>query len=401
MNEQTQDLQPTTRKKSLLIAMANKYSMDPEAFQKTIKATVMPANASNEQMAAFLMVANEHDLNPVTKEIYAFPAQGGGVTPVVGIDGWINLAQRRIEFDGIEFDFNADETGKPESCTCRVYRKDRTRPIVVTEYMAECRRDTPSWRSHPRRMLRHKAAIQAIRYAFGFSGIKDEDDADVIYANAAVFEHEPAHDAYASAAIMKAARQIEEPSTTVDENPERTTAGQEQETARQSGQFPVKGEDGIWRDSRGFAFDQRVHGMSREGIPAVSKADHFCKRRGCDPQLYAEVERAAQVALDSPGEDDGHQELPDSSDDQTPDSGSAPTDTASHAAGSEMHGSSGVTFGFPEINSAIARAVSSDACDEAQDMLTLFGGPADQREELEGMIESRRTRLAALAGGTA
>ena len=173
---------------SLIAAMAARYNMEPSAFQATIKATVMPTNATNEQMAAFLLVANEYDLNPITKEIYAFPAKGGGVTPVVGVDGWVNLAQRRPEFDGMDHEWEHDEKGEPVACTCKIWRKDRSRPVVVTEFMAECKRGTDPWRSHPRRMLRHKATIQAIRYAFGFAGIKDEDDAEVIYGNATIVE---------------------------------------------------------------------------------------------------------------------------------------------------------------------------------------------------------------------
>jgi hypothetical protein len=47
--------------------------------------------------------------------------------------------------------------------------------------MAECRRDgVGPWKSHPRRMLRHKAMIQCARIAFGFVGIYDEDEAQRI-----------------------------------------------------------------------------------------------------------------------------------------------------------------------------------------------------------------------------
>lgn len=169
---------------SLIGTMASRYGMDPAAFQATIRATVMPAGATNEQMAAFLLVANTYGLNPITREIYAFPARGGGITPVVGVDGYINLAQRRAEFDGVEFEFADDAAGKCLSCTCRVWRKDRSRPVEVTEYMSECARATDPWKSHPRRMLRHKALIQALRLAFGFAGIHDEDDAEVIAAPA-------------------------------------------------------------------------------------------------------------------------------------------------------------------------------------------------------------------------
>ena len=46
--------------------------------------------------------------------------------------------------------------------------------------MDECARNTDPWKSHPRRMLRHKATIQAARIAFGFAGIYDEDEGERI-----------------------------------------------------------------------------------------------------------------------------------------------------------------------------------------------------------------------------
>jgi RecT family protein len=42
--------------------------------------------------------------------------------------------------------------------------------------MAECVRATDPWKKWPNRMLRHKAAIQCARYAFGFSGIMEPDE---------------------------------------------------------------------------------------------------------------------------------------------------------------------------------------------------------------------------------
>jgi len=46
--------------------------------------------------------------------------------------------------------------------------------------MAECRRGTGPWQSHPKRMLRHKAMIQCARLAFGYGGIYDQDEAERI-----------------------------------------------------------------------------------------------------------------------------------------------------------------------------------------------------------------------------
>ena len=160
---------------SLIAMMASKHNMDPEQFARTVRATVMPANHTNEQFAALMLVAQEYDLNPIVKEIYAFPAKGGGIVPIVSIDGWINLVNSHPQSDGFEFEFEHDEDKKLVSCTCRMFRKDRSRPVAVTEYLAECKRSTDPWKME-HRMLRHKAMIQAARLAFGFSGVYDDDE---------------------------------------------------------------------------------------------------------------------------------------------------------------------------------------------------------------------------------
>ena len=165
------------QEKSLIVAMAGRYSMEPAKFVQALKATVVPKGASDEQFAAFLMVAKEYDLNPLTKEIFAFPSRGGGITPVVSVDGWIKMANSHPQFDGLETEDHLSE-GKLAAITCRVYRKDRGHPTTCTEYMEECRRSTDVWRQWPARMLRHKATIQALRLAFGFSGIVEPDEAE-------------------------------------------------------------------------------------------------------------------------------------------------------------------------------------------------------------------------------
>lgn len=164
---------PVPQKVSILAKMAGKFSVEPAMLQKTLADTVFKG-ATQEQTVALLIVADQYGLNPFTKEIYAFPAKGGGIVPVVGIDGWLRVINEHPQFDGM--DFEQDE----EQCTCKIFRKDRTRPIVVTEYHSECSRDTDPWRKCPKRMLRHKAIMQCARVAFGLVGIHDEEDARTI-----------------------------------------------------------------------------------------------------------------------------------------------------------------------------------------------------------------------------
>lgn len=154
--------------------LAESYHLnDGQEVMSVLKATVFKGNMSEAQMATLLMVANQYGLNPLTKEIYAFPDKNNGIVPVVGVDGWARIINSHPQFNGMAFNEDA------ESCTCIIYRKDRDHPIAITEHRSDCARSNSGpWQSHPKRMLRHKAMIQCARMAFGFSGIYDPDEAE-------------------------------------------------------------------------------------------------------------------------------------------------------------------------------------------------------------------------------
>jgi phage recombination protein Bet len=163
----------------LVKIMAKDTQLDPAAFASTVMRTCFQENVTKEQFIAFLMIAKEHKLNPITREIYAF-AKGGKVTPIVSIDGWLKIINTHPHFDGMDFADSLDDDGKLVSVTCKIYRKDRKHPTLVTEYLSECKQDTIPWNKWPIRMLRHKATIQCARYAFGFAGIYDADEGERI-----------------------------------------------------------------------------------------------------------------------------------------------------------------------------------------------------------------------------
>lgn len=189
-------IQPVKRQ-SLVQKFAARYSVDPDKLLPALKATafkIKNGEATNEQMMALMIVADQYGLNPWTKEIYAFPDKNG-IIPVVGVDGWSRIINENPQFDGMEFTqsetIETPERGKPcpEWIECTIYRKDRSRPIKVREYLDEVYRkayqgnngpiDGP-WQTHTKRFLRHKAMIQCARVAFGFAGIYDQDEAERI-----------------------------------------------------------------------------------------------------------------------------------------------------------------------------------------------------------------------------
>ena len=193
-------------KGALIAKFSEKFGVDQNQLAGILKATCFkqsskkgqpPADVTNEQMAALLIVADQYGLNPFTKEIFAFPDKNKGIVPIVSVDGWIRIINEHPAFDGMEFRYSdniitIDSDAKPcsEWIEVMLYRKDRSRPTIIREYLEECYRPAFTgsgqngnykvkgpWQSHTRRFLRHKALIQGARTAFGFSGIYEEDEA--------------------------------------------------------------------------------------------------------------------------------------------------------------------------------------------------------------------------------
>ena len=190
--------------KSLVTRIATRYGVDSTKFFDTLKATAFKQKdgsaPTNEQMMTLLIVAEQYNLNPFTREIYAFPDKQNGIIPVVGVDGWSRIINDHPEYDGIEFVYSdkmvrmdGAKVDSPEWIEAIIYRKDRTRPIKIREYLDEVYRapfkgngrngsyvvDGP-WQTHTKRQLRHKGIIQCSRIAFGFGGIYDQDEAERI-----------------------------------------------------------------------------------------------------------------------------------------------------------------------------------------------------------------------------
>lgn len=158
-------------------SIAKVYDLDAPAFIQTVKAVAMPSNISNEEFLACCMVAREHALNPLTKEIYFMKTKAGTIQPIVSVDGWIRKCNEHPQFDGLEVTDVRDPDVNVVAMTCSIWRKDRSRPTVVTEYLSECKANGgPVWAKSPLRMLRNRVICQCARVAFGFAGIMEPDE---------------------------------------------------------------------------------------------------------------------------------------------------------------------------------------------------------------------------------
>jgi phage recombination protein Bet len=174
----------TVKPPSIIAAFGDRYGMDANKVISIVQETVFRASKpedklSTEEVAAALIVCNQYELNPFTKEIFCFRSKGK-ILIVVSVDGWSTIINRQVALDGIEFEEHFDESGKIYSVTCVMYRKDRKMPTKLTEYTHECKRDTIPWGTMPIRMTRNRAFVQCARITFSISGLIDEDEAQTI-----------------------------------------------------------------------------------------------------------------------------------------------------------------------------------------------------------------------------
>lgn len=186
-----------SKSKSLVARMGEKYGVEGAKLFHTLKNTAFKprgrdaVEATDVQMMALLIVAEQYGLNPFTKEIVAFPGGAGEITPVVSVDGWSRIINEHPAFNGVEFVYSESHIKEPGSKSCPewieavIHRKDRTQATRIREYLDETyqasRGKFPGpWQTHTKRMLRHKALIQCARVAFGFAGIYDPDEAERI-----------------------------------------------------------------------------------------------------------------------------------------------------------------------------------------------------------------------------
>lgn len=189
---------------SVLIRMAAKYGCDTDKFYNTLKTTCFRVKVKNEkgqyvfrapteaEFLTLLVVAEQLGLNPMLGELYAFPDKAGGIVPIVGVNGWRQIAASNPEYAGVRFEISQElETIEAAHITAPSYIstfvKVRRPDGFVFEsqgiafFSEKFRGDSEAWRKYPRQMLLNKSLIQALKNAFpSCAGLYDDDDASAM-----------------------------------------------------------------------------------------------------------------------------------------------------------------------------------------------------------------------------
>jgi hypothetical protein len=168
----------------IVAQMSKQIGVDGMMLLHTIQ-TMLPKGTNFATLMTCVSVASDLGLNPMTKQIYFMPAKGGGIQPIVSVDGWIAMANRHEDFAGWgEFKPTFLEDGTTlVSMTGTMHHKHREFPTVITEYFDECSKAGPVWKTHPMRMMRNRTLSQLVRVALGISGVMDADEFQQWQAN--------------------------------------------------------------------------------------------------------------------------------------------------------------------------------------------------------------------------
>jgi hypothetical protein len=119
-------------------------------------------NPNDPTHQAALLACERYELDPLLKHIVVIPRGG----PYITRDGWLHIAHRSGEFDGMEV---ADTGETPTHWTAKVavFRKDMGRPFTYVGRYPK----SGSNKTHGPEMAIKVAEVAALRRAFPVSGV--------------------------------------------------------------------------------------------------------------------------------------------------------------------------------------------------------------------------------------
>ncbi|MFA7122111.1 MAG: phage recombination protein Bet [Bacilli bacterium] len=141
-------------------------------------------NCTDNEFLLLMQLAKTYQLDPFAKQIWAVKYPGAPAAAIFcGRDGFLAIAHRSGQFDGMESGTRTDEKEGLVGW-CKVYRKDASRPFSVevsaSEYIQKNKQGevTRFWREKPKTMIQKVAEAQCLRRAFSVSGLYSPEEID-------------------------------------------------------------------------------------------------------------------------------------------------------------------------------------------------------------------------------
>jgi phage recombination protein Bet len=155
-------------------------------------------NTSDRELAYFLSVAKQSGLNPFMKEIWCYKDNRSNLLVFAGRDGFLAKAQTNPSYSGIrssevrtndEFGidiannkikhtFGKDDRGTIIGAYAIAFRKDGE-PTIEWADIKDYDKKQFTWESHKAAMIKKVAETNALKKAFGITGIQSEYDYEI------------------------------------------------------------------------------------------------------------------------------------------------------------------------------------------------------------------------------
>ena len=144
---------------------------DERVMVETLKQTVAKG-ATDAQFRMFIEVCRATGLDPFLREVWFVPSVG----IMAGRDGYLAIANKHPQFDGMSTHVDRDDKMVPIKATCTVWRKDRGHPIICEAYYSEYKKGGNVWSQYPSAMISKVAEVLALKRSFAINGVVTEEE---------------------------------------------------------------------------------------------------------------------------------------------------------------------------------------------------------------------------------
>lgn len=134
--------------------------------------SIAAKGATDAEFELLVHMANKYNLDPLAKQIWCIKRNPASPALIMtSRDGYLEIAHKSGQFDGIEHGTIDDEKGLPIKAWCTVYRKDMSHPFKAEVKYREYVQASPTWQKYPSAMLIKVAEVFALKRAFSISGM--------------------------------------------------------------------------------------------------------------------------------------------------------------------------------------------------------------------------------------
>lgn len=137
---------------------------------------VCARDCTENEFKLLIQLAKTYKLDPFSRQIWAVKYGQNPAQIFCGRDGYLAIAHRSGQFDGMESGTRTED-GELVGW-CRVYRRDMSHPFEVEVYASEYSTGRNLWKDKPRTMIQKVAEAQCLRRAFSISGLYSPEEID-------------------------------------------------------------------------------------------------------------------------------------------------------------------------------------------------------------------------------